>query len=531
MWKNVVMNVALIYAMSRGLNVMITCLMAKRADFLGGIHLHSLFCIPVNESASVQRLAELAIINLYKNPERLALLQRLDVLGSDELGQIPSEVRSCCDIIMRSIRNSDQYMGGALAIDTIDEMQLKPIKGRPFLMSPFVLTCYRFSVLRHSVRAAQDPFLQRIQQISRMLSHEYTPEIIDEMAELIERHCTFVDSWSDSRITATMLRCFGKRAAIRQEGIRFMSEIGASGMRVLYREADDFELSTLSQSNWQRASPLVVKAITKEMREPKVLPFYEMAVYEMTYNKPNHFTHSQIAVLAEMPTNDRLRSFEDVKVMLAPVGCKSIPEGISYPNDLVAHGWKEERVGLAPERILGAVMGKKGKRHQYGLRHRVSSTIHAVMGSDLGHVVTKLSLTDPLYRLWEKEQVVVLLSRTVCAKDIIFVGRPRETIDAILQVIQIRSHYSEYMHHIIDVLTDDGVPVDNMRQVPALNQDLHPFCPLNVSQPNDASGYCYILVSLKDKHTTYIGQTKRLVQQLHEHNSGYGSDGTSDYRL
>ena len=311
-----------------------------------------------------------------------------------------------------------------------------------------------------------------------------------------------------------------------------MSEIGASGMRVLYQEADDFELSTLSQSNWQRASPVVVKAITKEMREPKVLPFYEMAVYEMTYNKPNHFTHSQIAVLAVMPTNDSLQSFEDVKVMLAPVGCKSIPEGISYPNDLVAHGWKEERVGLALERILGAVMGKKGKRHQYGLRHRVSSTIHAVMGSDLGHVVTKLSLTDSLYRrLWEKEQVVVLLSRTVCAKDIIFVGRPRETIDAILQVIQIRSHYSEYMHHIIDVLTDDGVPVDNMRQVPALNQDLHPFCPLNVSQPNDASGYCYILVSLKDKHTTYIGQTKRLVQRLHEHNSGYGSDSTSDYRL
>jgi hypothetical protein len=71
----------------------------------------------------------------------------------------------------------------------------------------------------------------------------------------------------------------------------------------------------------------VVKAITKEMREPKVLLFYEMAVYEMTYNKPNHFTHSQIAVLAEMTTNERLQSFEDVKVMLAPVGCKSIPEG------------------------------------------------------------------------------------------------------------------------------------------------------------------------------------------------------------
>ena len=177
-------------------------------------------------------------------------------------------------------------------------------------------------------------------------------------------------------------------------------------------------------------------------------------------------------------------------------------------------------------------MGKKGKRHQYGLCHRVSSMVHAVMGSDLGHLVMKLSLTDPLYRLWEKEQVVVMLSRTKRARDIIFVGSPREIIDANLLVIQIRSQYSEYMNHIIDVLSgDDGSSSRGIREVPALNQSLHPFCPLNVVQPNDGSGFCYILVSLKDRRTTYIGQTKRLVQHLREHNSGYGSEGTSDYRL
>ena len=154
------------------------------------------------------------------------------------------------------------------------------------------------------------------------------------------------------------------------------------------------------------------------------------------------------------------------------------------------------------------------------------------MGSDLGHVVTRLSLTDPLYRLWEKEQAVVMLSRTECARDIIFVGSPREIIDAILQVIQIRSQYSEYMNHIISVLSDEGrFSEDGMQQVPAVNQNLHPFCPRNVIQPNDGSGYCYILVSLKDMRTTYIGQTRRLVQRLQEHNSGYGSQGTSDYRL
>ena len=85
---------------------MITCLLAKRADLLGGIHVHNLFAIPVNEAASVQRLAELAAISLYKSPERLAFLQRLDVLFFDELGQASSELISCIDMILRRVRGS-----------------------------------------------------------------------------------------------------------------------------------------------------------------------------------------------------------------------------------------------------------------------------------------------------------------------------------------------------------------------------------------------------------------------------------------
>jgi predicted GIY-YIG superfamily endonuclease len=87
------------------------------------------------------------------------------------------------------------------------------------------------------------------------------------------------------------------------------------------------------------------------------------------------------------------------------------------------------------------------------------------------------------------------------------------------------------MNHVIDVLSDDGISCNRTREVPALHQSLHPFCPLDVVQPNDPSGCCYILVSLKNRGVTYIGQTKRLVQHIKEHNSGYGSQGTSDYRL
>ena len=203
--KTFVMIVLAVHAMALGLCVMIICLLAKRADLLGGIHMHAFFLIPVHENASVQRLAELAVINLYKNPEKLAFIQRLDVLCFDELGQVAAEVVSCLDLIFRMVRKSDQFFGGVLVIGTIDPVQLKPIKGRPFLLSPFVLSCFGFNLLTHSVRAADDLFLQRIQDISRMLTHLYTPEILEEMKELVLRHCTFVDSWSDPHITDTML--------------------------------------------------------------------------------------------------------------------------------------------------------------------------------------------------------------------------------------------------------------------------------------------------------------------------------------
>jgi predicted GIY-YIG superfamily endonuclease len=87
------------------------------------------------------------------------------------------------------------------------------------------------------------------------------------------------------------------------------------------------------------------------------------------------------------------------------------------------------------------------------------------------------------------------------------------------------------MNHIINVFGDEETPARIARRVPVVDQNLHPFCPLDVSQPNDSSGYCYILVSLRNSKTTYIGQTKKLVQRLKEHNSGYGSQGTSDPHL
>ena len=64
-----------------------------------------------------------------------------------------------------------------------------------------------------------------------------------------------------------------------------------------------------------------------------------------------------------------------------------------------------------------------------------------------------------------------------------------------------------------------------------IDNGLHPFRPKDVLLPEDPSGYCYILLSLQDGHTSYIGQTMKLVVQLNQHNLGFGSNQTSDPHL
>lgn len=58
----------LLIVMTAGLVEGITAIMAARAKQLGHKHVARIFCIPVNEKASVARLAELALIQIFRTP-------------------------------------------------------------------------------------------------------------------------------------------------------------------------------------------------------------------------------------------------------------------------------------------------------------------------------------------------------------------------------------------------------------------------------------------------------------------------------
>ena len=152
------------------------------------------------------------------------------------------------------------------------------------------------------------------------------------------------------------------------------------------------------------------------------------------------------------------------------------------------------------------------------------------MGNTLAAMVTKVSF-EPDYAIWDRAQVVVLLSRTRRAKDIYFIGNPDETCDALLDALTRTSQYDKYIQHLLKqlIINKDDATADVEPFVPVIDTALHPFWPMDVPLPNDSTGVVYIAASLKDQTVTYIGETNDLAQRLKRHNSGYGSKQTSSH--
>ena len=79
------------------------------------------------------------------------ILRTLGILFIYEIGQVPNEVLSVIDIIIRRVRGSQVFLGGLLILITIYQMHLKLVRGRPFILSYHVITCFKMVKLDTSV--------------------------------------------------------------------------------------------------------------------------------------------------------------------------------------------------------------------------------------------------------------------------------------------------------------------------------------------------------------------------------------------
>ena len=99
-------------------------------------------------------------------------------------------------------------------------------------------------------------------------------------------------------------------------------------------------------------------------------------------------------------------------------------------------GFYEVDVGLAPVRTQAISRYKQAQRSQYGLKHRITSTIHASMGDTLSKVA--MQITNSKFELWDKAQLIVSVTRTKIGKNLIFVRDKEETVESIIKVVQKR---------------------------------------------------------------------------------------------
>ena len=136
--------------------------------------------------------------------------------------------------------------------------------------------------------------------------------------------------------------------------------------------------------------------------------------------------------------------------------------------------------------------------------------------------MTCVNDVDTQYNLWGKKQAIVLLSRTLFCKDMMFVGDRNVTARTLKELIKDKNYYSKYMRRVLRAL--------NTRTTLSFNDDFlsyraHPFSLEEIELTNTVSGFVYLLISLKCI-TIYVGETYNLRRRFKEYNEGYGSKQT-----
>ena len=58
------------------------------------------------------------------------------------------------------------------------------------------------------------------------------------------------------------------------------------------------------------------------------------------------------------------------------------------------------------------------------------------MGGTLPSVATSLSMADNNYSMWDKVQILVILSRTKLAKDTVLVGDKESTLNSLVHLLK-----------------------------------------------------------------------------------------------
>ena len=523
--KTTVAMICTLYCLAIGLRGITTSLVADRSKELGGIHFHQLVCLLGRaDNCSPGRAAEMALANLYRHPEALEFLKSLDFLNLDEFGVFSAENLAIFDMIMRYVRGCSLFMGGIFVFCTMDHLQLLPFHGTPVLLSMYVITDFTFIRLVESVRAAKDAALRAIIQYTRLTY--WTKNDEHNFAKLLENNCLFVKTFDDPLIPNDAVFVFG-----RKEPCRAAEAILMERMKRLY--PNEYQLinchdeESTTGGNWHDASEGTRLRLDRNIKQRRQLVLYPRARFEFTHVVKNKFNQGQLALLLDVPPDEIINNQRALEVYKAPSGVKHFPPDSNCTSEqLITNGWIKVKITFETTSTEQVGRRLQARRTQYGIKPRVSSTIHACMGSTLPAIVTAVVAVTGMpydFSLWEAAMVVVLLSRTRYANQIIFVGDKKETVAHLIKILTSKQHrFVRYITQLLEKLCGERTDIQILQQPTAFR----PKDTIVTSVPG-----VYLIVSTKHPKISYIGETKSLNERLQKHNSGQGPNATSHFGL
>ena len=330
-----------LYAMTKGLRVMTTSILAARAVALGGIHWHKVFCFHINQCITPYRAAELAFSKLNRKSQLkfLHIVLTMDVLVIDEAGQVSAQGMAALDVLLRLTRHSKLPFGGVLILNAMDHCQFGAIHGIPFLASSFILTDFIVIMLERSVRAHHDLQFQRLQNITRMSPHKLLsgPSLEVEFKDLLDTTLTFVPNWNDPRITPDVQRMYAKRRAAQMSTDSYVESClrHFTINHVPYRmcHSEDFQQTVGSRAEFTKAtSKPLIASLNKNRREPPRLLFFKGALYFATVNSGDDFFQSQLMILLDLPSPETIAAKAPIKMMVNRPGGPSIDVNHRIPS-------------------------------------------------------------------------------------------------------------------------------------------------------------------------------------------------------
>ena len=524
--KTHILLLANTYALSKNMPSLLAAITSERARRLGGIHIHMLFHIPVLKPhvQTIQHIVSSALMSLSKKPVQLAMLQRLKVLFIEEIGLLSAQLFAALDNILRYVRGSNQPMGGILVIATGDPYQLAPVDGTPFWASHHVITSFHIITMRHYVRACQDADLQQLIQILRNVN--ITNEEIENFIHIIAHRCLphAVPSWDD--VPSQALKIVGTKAACQEiiDGYIAQKQSDPTLQCKTFLATDEVETT---QGVWGHANANVQFQLDKACLEHKKLVLFKGQILRLTYNNTvasngiPRFSQGQLCIVMDLPNETH-----HLHLMLVPPGVRQIP---THPENMpYNHQW--ELFFLSPTRAPLVIVGKghtKARRIQFRVTYYVCSTVHKALGETCPQIATQISSQQRKYRLWERDQLLVLISRVKHLDNIILVTHDRN--DTIMGIRKLLQNTPQWLHHIKNILS----ALDSTTTSATIQHTHDPYPPtIRMQQlPDSSIGFVYMLVSHTHRNFAYVGETACIQRRLQQHNSSHGSNFTNNPQL